>query len=47
MNSPQLTTRLDRNDPEFQANLAALDELVEHLRTETATARLGGPIASR
>jgi 3-methylcrotonyl-CoA carboxylase beta subunit len=47
MNSPQLTTRLDRNDPEFQANLAALDELVDHLRTETATARLGGPIASR
>ncbi len=44
---PQLTTRLDPNDPDVAANLGALDGLVAHLRDELARARLGGPEASR
>ncbi len=47
MDYPQLTTRLDRSDPGLAANAAALDVLVTGLRTEVATARSGGPRASR
>ncbi len=47
MDYPQLTTRLDRSDPALQENGVALDALVTDLRTEMASARSGGPPASR
>jgi 3-methylcrotonyl-CoA carboxylase beta subunit len=47
MQAPKLTSRIDRNDPSFQKNRAALDAMVGELRSRLDTARLGGPPAAR
>jgi 3-methylcrotonyl-CoA carboxylase beta subunit len=44
---PELTTHLDRTDPNFQRNVDAYDALVADLRHELASARAGGPAAAR
>jgi 3-methylcrotonyl-CoA carboxylase beta subunit len=47
MQAPKLTSRVDRTEPSYQKNRAALDAMVGDLRGELETARLGGPPAAR
>ncbi len=47
MHAPRLTSRLDRDEPSYQNNRAALDAMVADLRRQLETARLGGPPATR
>ncbi|MCU1457198.1 MAG: acetyl-CoA carboxylase, carboxyltransferase component (subunit alpha and beta) [Actinomycetia bacterium] len=47
MEFPQLASRVDRNDPVFQENVAALDATVADLRHELSVARAGGSQVAR
>ena len=47
METPILSSRVDRSDERFQRNVEAYDALVADLRVELAAARLGGPALSR
>jgi 3-methylcrotonyl-CoA carboxylase beta subunit len=47
MEFPQLASRVDRNDPVFQENVAALDATVADLRHELSVARAGGSQLAR
>ena len=47
METPELSSRLDRSDPGYQRNVDAFDQIVDDLRTEMARAREGGPIVTR
>jgi 3-methylcrotonyl-CoA carboxylase beta subunit len=47
MEVPALTSRIDKTDDQFQRNRQAYDAMVEGLQAELATARRGGPQASR
>ena len=47
MRYPEMSTKLDRGDPAFARNTAALDALVADLHDELSKARRGGPDAAR
>jgi 3-methylcrotonyl-CoA carboxylase beta subunit len=47
MEFPELSSGLDRTGPDYQRNVDSLDRTVADLRSEMATARAGGPAASR
>ncbi|MDP1793827.1 MAG: carboxyl transferase domain-containing protein, partial [Acidimicrobiales bacterium] len=47
MHIPELSSHIDRSDPAFRRNEEAFGPIVDELRRQLATARLGGPEAAR